>query len=92
MNHNDNLPVLPPSLSVPAPRVESYEIEKLTKPERQMQCMRLSAAMMKLHQSAHDPDNGDEGLVAARALGEICLNNWENIIWALRVAGGARKP
>lgn len=95
MNQNDNLPILPSALTgapLPPPRVESYEIEKLPKAERQMQCMRLSASMAKLHEKAHDPDNGEEGMVAARALGEICLNNWENIIWALRVAAGARKP
>ena len=58
-----------------------------------MQALRLSKALSDLHFQAGDrgaPE--EEGIAAAQALAVTCLKHFDLIVWALRVAGGARKP
>jgi hypothetical protein len=61
--------------------------------DRQMQALRLQQAMQALHFTACDQgEETEKRIVAARELAEAMNRHFETIIWALRVAGGARRP
>lgn len=60
---------------------------------RKMQCMRMQEVLVSLHTISGDvsrPD--DERTAAAQQLAGAMLSHFELIVWALRVAGGARRP
>lgn len=68
-----------------------HEVVKTSKMERKMQALRLAVSLERLHAKAHDKTCPEEEAVqAAIALGQICLNNFDVIVAALRVAGGGK--
>lgn len=61
--------------------------------ERRMQALRLQQAMQALHFTACDvSEPTDKRITAAHELANTMNRHFETIIWALRVAGGARRP
>lgn len=61
--------------------------------QQKMAALRLQKVMSELHTTAQDRGKPeDEGVAAAQELGRVTLAHFDLIIWALRVAGGARRP
>lgn len=60
---------------------------------RKMQCMRMQEALSSLHTISGDTGRPeDERTAAAQQLAMAMLTHFDLIVWALRVAGGARRP
>lgn len=99
------LPITPASLLSGSAGIQSSAPEQKPRPvlgapgskaretERKMQALRLQAAMQKLHFDACDTSlPEDERVISARTLAMTMNEHFETIVWALRVAGGARRP
>ena len=82
-----SVPKMPPMLAAAVTR------EPQNRAEQKMHAMRLSTVLQQLHDEAHDAGNDEEaGKLAAATMAMTILRNFELVVWALRVAGGARQP
>lgn len=104
--NDKKLPMTPASLLqsssgiIPKMEQEAVPREELGLPgkkreerERRMAALRLQQAMQALHFTACDvAEDEEKRLVAAKELAMAMNRHFETIIWALRIAGGARKP
>lgn len=103
---NKKLPSLPASLLAGTTGITSNEVpppaerkqiglpgSKREEMERKMQALRMQHAFQELHFVATDiSEPEDKRIAAAQQLAMGMNRHFETIIWALRVAGGARKP
>lgn len=81
------IPHMPPMLAAAVTR------EPKNNAEKKMHAMRLSQVLMELHDTSHgSPGDEEIGKMAAATMAMTVLKNFELIVWALRVAGGARQP
>ena len=75
------------------PKTPDVLAPKSVKMQQKMQALRLSAALQDLHDKAHDRSLPEaDGVAAAQAMAMSMLKHFDLIVYALRVAGGARRP
>lgn len=97
MKKKEPLPMTPAALLSGMPAAPREELglpgAKRQEMDRKMQALRLQQAMQALHFTACDlSEDTDKRIAAAHELAKAMNRHFETIIWALRVAGGARKP
>lgn len=83
-----------PQQAEPAERKEiGLPGSKREEMERKMQALRMQHAFQALHFIATDTSEPeDKRIAAAQELAMAMNRHFDVLIWALRVAGGARKP